>query len=497
VISLSRRISIGTVALTMVVVGVAVVLVWMIARWQSLRVLDAELEDHAQRFSFMAERVVFPPMPFPGEHGQDRDPDQRKPDDAEWPPRIVLPQLDRVPRQMQAGSGWLFIQVLDADDDRELFRSPSLSEPEWSLAAALGHAPADAITAFELGDRPARGMRVAVTVEQHRPPRIPGSPAVPAASPRNVLGYLAIDATATYAELRRLAVTLGGVWLTASVLALASAWWLKRSVIGPLRRVGQDIATIDAARLDSRVHEDVPLEMAETVRLLNGLLDRLALVMEREKGTIANIAHELRSPISGLRTTLEVAVLGAGDDRILAARCLPTVVAMHGMVVNLLALARIEAGRESINVAPVDADELIATCWATIEPVAHGRDQQLARTGGTATVRTCADKAAIILRNLLDNAVTHSPCGTAISLDTACADGLLWLHLGNDIAGPLPDPQRVFETFWRGDEVRSTQRHCGLGLALAKRIAALLGAQLHIEVVERRFIAHLGLPLQN
>lgn len=450
-ISLSRRITIGTVALTVAVVALAVALVWLVARWQAVQVLDGELAEHAARLEFMAGRGARPPRD-PGEpHGHER---------PEMPPPL------------RAGTGWIFVEVVE--DGRRVFRSPSLADPDLSLAAALAAAPPEVATWIELDGRAMRGMRVAAG---------------------RTSGYVARDASATQAELRRLALTLGGVWATASLLALLSAWWLRRAVLGPLERLGDGIRAIDPERLGGQLAVDAPQEVAATVHLLNDLLRRLARVLEREKSTIANIAHELRSPISGLRTTLEVAALDAATrDPALAARCLPTVVAMHTMVANLLALARIEAGHERVAVAEIDGDALIAGCWSTLAPVAHGRDQHLVRSGGAGRVRTGPDQARMVLSNLLDNAIAHAPSGSAVAVSASRSGDMVWLRIANPLAGEAPDLAHAFEPFWRADAARSAPQHCGLGLALAKRIADLIGASLRVEAVDGSFVAHLGLP---
>lgn len=455
-ISLAQRISIGTVALTVVMVGAAVGLVWTVARWQAVRALDDELAEHATRLVFMAERGPRPPFrPPPLEHEHDR---QRP---------------DAMPPALRAGTGWIFVEMVETDG-REGFRSPSLDDPALSLADGLAAAPAGVPVWLTLGERTLRGLRVAAGT---------------------ATGYVARDATAARAELRRLALTLAGVWGTASLLALLSAWWLRRSVVGPLDRLAAGIRAIDPERLGGRVDANAPREMAETVRLLNALLDRLAAVRERERGTIANIAHELRSPISGLRTTLEVAALtGLEPERALAGRCLPTVVAMHAMVANLLALARIEAGQERIEPAEADADALLDACWAMLAPLAERRNQRLQRSGRAGGVHTGSEHARMVVANLLDNAIAHAPPGSAIHVAARREDGRVWLCIANPLAGAPPDLARLGEPFWRSDAARSAPQHCGLGLALARRIASLLAAELRFTVSDGTFTAHLGLP---
>lgn len=459
-ISLARRITLGTVMLTVVVVGVSTILVWMIARWQAVRMLDGELDEHANRIAFMAGHRHGPPAGFDFQQLAE-----------EWfkPEPMPIP----IPPPLRADTGWIFVETVETDG-RTLFRSPSLSDPAVSLAGALADAPSGVSVWTSLAGKKVRGRRV-----------VAGT----------LTGYVARDATAALAELQRLALTLAAVWGTASLLALLAAWWLRRAVVGPLQRLSAGIRAIDPERLGGHVVVEAPQEVAETVQLLNDLLDRLTAVLAREKGTIASIAHELRSPISGLRTTLEVAMLEAGGrDQLLAARCLPTVVAMHTMVANLLALARLEAGLERAGLQEVDADAVLASACAILAPVAHGRGQRLECSGYAGPVRSCPDKAGMVLANLLDNAIAHAPPGSVVAVTSTRRDGRAWISIANPLSGPAPDLTHVFEPFWQGDEARSSPQHCGLGLTLAKRIADLIGAELRVEVTEGGFVAQLGLP---
>jgi len=137
---------------------------------------------------------------------------------------------------------------------------------------------------------------------------------------------------------------------------------------------------------------------------------------------------------------------------------------------------------------------MLASVCAILAPVTHGREQRLVCDGSAGRVRSCPDKAGMVLANLLDNAIAHAPLGSVITVSSTRCDGRAWIRIANPLAGPPPDLSHAFEPFWQGDEARSSPQHCGLGLALVKRIADLIGAELHVEVVEGTFLARLGLP---
>jgi two-component system OmpR family sensor kinase len=448
--SLSRRIIVATVALTAVSVGIAAGGVWMAARWQLLANLDAYLVGHFTRLSHLiqADRLHTPPRNLPTD-----------------------------PRN---GNGTLYWRVINQKTGVELLHSPSLDdaaiplEPEDGLSAQLPRwmRPPDG------RDLRLLGTVVARSIAAGAPPS--DSDAVPV--PENSILVMAIDASATQRELSHVAIMLAALWVTACGLSVGASSWLRRAILRPVHHLAGAIRAIDLERLPATVDADVPLEMVVVRERLDDLLARLRQVLAREKGTIANIAHELRTPIAGLRTTLEFTALGGQPGGIeVANRCLPTVLAMQSMVSNLLTLARIEAGQETVLLQDIDLTRLVRDCWRSIEPLAAKRNTRIDEpaVGEHAMVRTCPDKARMVIANLLDNAVSHSPAGSLIAVALDGDAGEVRLHIGNPVSGQVPDAGSLFQPFWRGDQARGGGGlHCGLGLALCRRLVALLGGAI-------------------
>jgi two-component system OmpR family sensor kinase len=235
---------------------------------------------------------------------------------------------------------------------------------------------------------------------------------------------------------------------------------------------------VDPDHLPARIDVDVPSEMAVIRERLDDLLIRLAKAMEREKGTIADIAHELRTPVAGLRSTLEFATFGAdAGRRKLAERCLPTVVTMQAMITNLLTLARLESGQEQVACQATDLGEVVADCWRSLEPVAQKRHTVMRITlpDELPEADTCPTKARMVMSNLFDNAIAHAPEGSTITVELMADDTWVRLIITNPCTGPLPDGDTLFRPFWRGDAARTGGGlHCGLGLALCRRLMTLL-----------------------
>jgi signal transduction histidine kinase len=449
-ISLSRRIIVATVALTAVSVGIAAGGVWMAARWQLLANLDANLVD---RFTHLSHLI---------QAGRLRTPPRNLPSD---------------PRN---SSGTIYWRVSNEKTGVEVLHSPSLDDATFPLAQEDGLSGLLPRWAQQRDSHDLRmlGAVVARTV----PASAPSADSDAVAVPDSCTLVMAIDASATERELSHVAIMLTALWVTACGLSVAASSWLRRAILRPVHHLAGAIRAIDLERLPARVDAEVPLEMEVMRERLDDLLARLRQVLAREKGTIANIAHELRTPIAGLRTTLEFIALGGmpGGNEV-ANRCLPTVLAMQSMVANLLTLARIEAGQETVLLQDIDLTRLVHDCWRSIEPLAAKRNTRIDEptVGAHAMVRTCPDKARMVIANLLDNAVSHSPAGSLIAVALDGDAEQVRLHIGNPVAGLVPDAGSLFQPFWRGDQARgSGGLHCGLGLALCRRLVSLLGGAI-------------------
>ncbi|HEX5759496.1 MAG TPA: ATP-binding protein [Thermoanaerobaculia bacterium] len=257
-----------------------------------------------------------------------------------------------------------------------------------------------------------------------------------------------------------------------------------RGGLAPLAAVGRQVQALDADRLDGRIAVEPPTrELLPVIEQLNALLGRLQSAFERERRFAGDVAHELRTPVAELRSLAEVgrrwpedreAVEGFFADVAAIAR------QMEGIVTTLLALARCEAGLERPVPSRFALPELVEETWAPLAAEAAGKDVRLAlETAPGAAVVCDREKLGLVLGNLLANAVAYSPPGSTVACTARGEDG--WLEI--TVANPAPhlgaaDLPHLFERFWRKDPARSNGQHAGLGLALARSFAALLGLDL-------------------
>jgi two-component system sensor histidine kinase QseC len=231
----------------------------------------------------------------------------------------------------------------------------------------------------------------------------------------------------------------------------------------------------------------VPEELTPIVDKLNALLRRLGQAFSREKSFTADVAHELRTPLAGLRSTLEVcrsrprepaAYESAMDD------CLNITSQMEAMVQSLLLLARSDAGQIAIERRPVDLATVVSQSWHLFKHRANERGLKVSiDTPTPCPVSTDPDKLLIVLHNLLDNAVSYTNEGGDIRIAVACDSQFARITITNTGSLIAPeDASHLFDRFWRGDSARSdTAHHCGLGLSLSQRLMTLLAGNINIQ----------------
>ena len=312
---------------------------------------------------------------------------------------------------------------------------------------------------------------------------------------------VAAETAAVDRTLARLLVLLVAVCGGAVVISSALLGWVVRASTRSVDRLAAEISGIGEENLDARLAtETVPKELAPIAQRINDLLARLQAAFEREKTFSANVAHELRTPLAGLRSTLEVA-LGRKRERPALEAALEDSLAisrqMHAMVENLLAMARCEAGRLEVATERVELAEFLRQCWAQFGETARRRNLTVQwHLDDGCTLTTDREKLRLILNNLFDNAVTYADPGGRITIALRREGRGVELRVANTGCTLSEDEiARVFERFWRGDAARTEAGvHCGLGLPLCKRLAQLLGGEITAEAAGGEFAATLTLP---
>ena len=285
------------------------------------------------------------------------------------------------------------------------------------------------------------------------------------------------------------------------LLALLVGAVVVRQGLGPLDAVAARIAGIREGDLSTRLPVDrMPREVAPVVRRLNDLLQRLDEAFRRERTFTADAAHELRTPLAGLRSTLEVALARPREGteyRQALADCLDIVQHTQALVDSLLLLARLDGEQAARHMESLRLDQLIDAAWRPLAEKARARN--LAVDSRVSADAVCAaDRASLlmILTALLANAVDYTNTDGRIGIVAGQAGKAVELQIANT-GCPLSeqDVAHVFERFWRGDASRTrTGLHCGLGLALVQRAVESLGGTVAASIGGDTFTVRVVLP---
>jgi signal transduction histidine kinase len=263
---------------------------------------------------------------------------------------------------------------------------------------------------------------------------------------------------------------LGGSIVIAALLMLGGWWAIRRTVDAALRPVAQmttDAAAWSANDLDKRFalgpRRDELTGLAAT---LDGLLARIAASRRHEQRLAAEVAHELRTPISRMRARAELALRAGPDAEEDRTRALESVVTevdrLTSAIEALLAAARREAdpGGESV--------DLVAIAGEVEDVTVHSPDDLPAAEGDADTVRRA-------LAPLVENAQRHARGGVELVL--SASNGRVRIAVLDDGAGLSPElGERAFDPGVRGDESGGA----GLGLPLARRLARACGGDVTI-----------------
>ncbi len=262
-----------------------------------------------------------------------------------------------------------------------------------------------------------------------------------------------------------------------------------RRGLAPLADVADRAAKIDASSLNLRfATESLPTELLPIGHRLNDLLARLEQSFERERQFTADAAHELRTPIAELRSLAEVALKWPeGSEATTQAfrDALEIARKMEAIATGLLTLARCEDGKQTVNRERVAVKDFVDEAWRPFADAAARRQLRVAFDIPVG-IHLATDRAlfGLILANLLSNAVEYTPVAGTVRVSADQQDGRFTLSVANTVDNLRPDDlPHLFERFWRKDASRASSEHTGLGLALAKAFAELLGMKIHAALV--------------
>jgi len=281
------------------------------------------------------------------------------------------------------------------------------------------------------------------------------------------------------ADLIRDALILG-IGITVA-LALVGALVISRMLLGQIEAINATSREIIAGDLGRRI--PVSGRGDEFDRLagnLNAMLDQIERLLEGLRQVTDNIAHDLRTPLSRLRSRLEIALMesaGPGDREVAIERAIAEADSLLSTFNALLSIAQAEAGDARESFQPIELADLIADAAELYGPIAdEKRISMTVDAAGAGPIR--GDLVFQALTNLVDNAVKYAPADSEIGISLREQDGKLTLSVCDRGPGiPAGERDAVVRRFYRLEASRSTPGS-GLGLSLVEAVARLHGARL-------------------
>jgi len=281
-------------------------------------------------------------------------------------------------------------------------------------------------------------------------------------------------------------------------------FWLVRLGMSPLKRLSEAVSRVSvkdfSLPLDDR---PLPRELQPITERLTETLKLLERAFAREKQAAADISHELRTPLAALLTTLEVGLRknrSPEEYREMLTDCYAAGKQMSQLVERLLALARLDAGVDTLRPQTLDINHLVEQCASLVRPLADARGLQLqVRRNGPIQCRTDPNKLREVLNNLLHNAIEYNRPEGRVEVAVEQKNGHLNLEVSDTGIGIAPDAfPHLFERFYRADPARQADGlHAGLGLAIVKGYVDLMAGTITVDSKEGEGTTfHVSLPME-
>ncbi|MCW1968752.1 MAG: ATP-binding protein [Anaerolineae bacterium] len=269
-----------------------------------------------------------------------------------------------------------------------------------------------------------------------------------------------------------------------SLVAVALGALISRALAKPLAQLAQTARTFSSRNLSARAQPDGTVEIAEVAHAFNDMADSLQQAEINRRNLTADIAHELRTPLSVIQGNLRAMLDGIYPlEPAEIATIYDETRLLSRLVDDLRELALAEAGQLALRPQVVDIAALAHSAIDQFTAVAENRQITLsANLPNLPTVLCDTDRTAQVLRNLIGNALRHTPSTGHIALVGAVDGAMVRLSVRDTGEGIAPDDlPHVFERFYRGDKSRTrSSGGTGLGLAIVKSLVEAMGGRIGV-----------------
>ncbi|MFN2136186.1 MAG: ATP-binding protein [Candidatus Promineifilaceae bacterium] len=297
------------------------------------------------------------------------------------------------------------------------------------------------------------------------------------------VGTVAGSLEANFLESMRSALIWGG--LAATLVALILGAFLARTISHPIRELTGATQRMAAGELDIQVPVRTADEVGELAASFNQMSSDLSRVTRARRQMTADIAHDLRTPLSVILGYTEA----LSDEKLSGTPETYTVMyreALHlsHLIDDLRVLSLADMGELPLTRRPLAPLELLERAAAAHQPQASSKQIDLSVTAAPdlPLVEVDPERLAQVLNNLLSNALRHTPQNGRVTLAAAAQSGRVTLSVSDNGPGvPAADLPYIFNRFYRADEARQQNGESGLGLAIAKGIVQAHGGTITVD----------------
>jgi signal transduction histidine kinase len=285
--------------------------------------------------------------------------------------------------------------------------------------------------------------------------------------------------------LERFAVIFAGILILVVMIGIAGGLFLAFRALRPIRDLIHTVRCIDDGKMDARVpSSQTGDELEELVRLFNRMLGRIETLINGMREALDNVAHDLRTPITRLRSVIETALQSEAGEEYLRDALMDSAEEaerINTALDTLMDISEAEKGIMNLKLEKTDTVALIREVVELYQYVAEDKGVTVA-TSLPDTLYSWMDSNRIrqVLANLVDNAIKFTPTGGRVEIEaSATSTGVMLRVMDTGIGIPAQDLPRIFDRLFRGEKSRS---HRGLGLGLSMVQAVVRAHQGSIEV---------------
>lgn len=316
---------------------------------------------------------------------------------------------------------------------------------------------------------------------------------LPITANRQIVGYLLLGAqgrgTLSPNEQTFLDQLRGTLILAAAIaagLGMTIGLLMSRTLAAPLSKLSGAARAFAAHHWDQRVTVQGTQEMADVAAAFNDMADSLQQAEALRRNLMADVAHELRTPLTVIQGNLRAILDGVYPlEREEIATLYDETRLLQRLVDDLRELALAEAKQLKLNLHPIDLRPLIEATISNFGVAAEAQQITLSARlpHQLPLVQADADRVGQVLRNLVGNALRHTPANGSITVDVLAAPDQVRVNVIDTGEGiPSEDLPHVFDRFYRGDRSRArSSGGSGLGLAIAKSLIEALGGAIGVE----------------